>query len=149
MNKDDFKHISYNPDTGLFFSITNIEKPIGCSNKGGYVVFRINQKIYYAHRVAYFLIHGELPKVIDHINGIRSDNRIQNLRPATHQTNCHNRKASGVTTPKQTKKFAAAITVNRKRKHIGYFNSREEAHQAYLAAKKILHPTSPEHLFVV
>lgn len=148
MNKNDFKHINYNPDTGLFYCITNLEKPIGAINKSGYVVFRVGKKIYYAHRVAYFLCHGEIPKMVDHINGIKNDNRIKNLRLATAEINCHNRKASGVTKPKQTKKFAAAITVNKKRKHLGYFNSKDEAHQAYLAAKKLFHPTSPEHLLV-
>lgn len=146
MNKSDFKHLNYNPDTGLFFSITNIEKPIGARNKGGYIVFKVNGKLFYAHRVAYFLCYGEVPHMIDHINGIKHDNRIKNLRLATDEVNCHNRKASGVTKPKQTKRFAAAITINKKRKHLGYFDSREEAHQAYLEAKKIYHPSAPEHL---
>ena len=83
VNKDDFKHVNYNPDTGLFFSITNIEKPIGTRNRGGYIVFRVNGKLLYAHRVAFFLVHGVVPKIIDHINRDPSDNRIKNLREAT------------------------------------------------------------------
>ena len=149
MNKKDFNNINYNPETGLFYSITNIEKPIGTINKGGYVVFRANGKLHYAHRVAYFLCYGDVPYMVDHINGIKHDNRIKNLRLATDQINCHNRKASGVTKPKQTKKFAASITVNKIRKHLGYFNTQDEAHQAYLAAKRIHHPSAPDCLFAV
>ena len=149
MNKDNFKHVNYNPDTGLFFSIIDITKPIGTVNAGGYVVFKISGKLYYAHRVAYFLYYGHVPYMVDHINGIKHDNRIKNLRLATDAINCHNRKATGVTTPKQTKKFAAAITINKQKKHLGYFNSREEAHQAYLEAKRIYHPSAPEHLLAV
>lgn len=149
MNKDDFKHVSYNPDTGLFFSIVDITKPIGTVNAGGYVVFKVNGKLYYAHRVAYFLCYGDVPYMVDHINGVKHDNRIKNLRLATDEINCHNRKATGVTSPKQTKKFAAAITVNKKRKHLGYFFTKEEAHIAYVEAKKIYHPTAPESLFAV
>jgi len=142
MNKDDFKHINYNPDTGLFFSITNIEIPIGTRNKDGYIVFRVNGKLLYAHRVAFFLINEFLPKMVDHINRKRCDNRICNLRSANPIINSQNRYVIGITKPKQTKKWSAAITVNYKRKHLGYFDTPEQAHQAYLAAKKIYHPSA-------
>lgn len=144
MNKNDFKHVSYNPDTGLFFSIIDITKPIGTANADGYIVFRVNSKLYYAHRVAWFLCYGEIPSgVVDHINRVKSDNRLVNLRVVTQSENCQNRTAKGITKPKQTKKWAASIMVNRKRKHIGYFDTPEQAHQAYIEAKKIYHPTAP------
>ena len=142
MNKDDFKHINYNPDTGLFFAITNIEKPIGTRNKDGYIVFRANKKLFYAHRVAFFLINGFVPKIIDHINRNPSDNRIVNLREATATLNAQNKVFKGVTKPKHTKKWAAAITCNRKRLHLGYFDSAEQAHEAYILAKQKYHPNA-------
>jgi len=142
VNKDDFKHINYNPDTGLFFSITNIENPIGTRNKDGYIVFRVNGKLLYAHRVAFFLAYGFLPKMVDHINRNRSDNRIANLREANPTLNAQNSAGFGFTKPKQTKKWAASITCNRKRIHLGYFNSAEQAHEAYLAAKQKYHPNA-------
>ena len=142
MNKDDFKHINYNPDTGLFFCITNIEVPIGTRNKNGYIVFRVNGKLLYAHRVAFFLVNNVLPKMVDHINRNRSDNRICNLRVADPILNSQNKYAKGIAKPKQTKKWSAGITVNYKRKHLGYFDTPEEAHQAYLEAKKIYHPNA-------
>jgi len=142
MNKDDFKHINYNPDTGLFFSITNIETPIGTINKSGYVIFRVNGKLLYAHRVAFFLMHGFLPKMVDHINRNRSDNRLANLREADAKLNSENSKGYGVTKPKHTKKWASSITNNRKRIHLGYFDTAEEANKAYLLAKQKYHPNA-------
>ena len=140
MNKDDFKHVNYNPDTGLFFSITNIEKPIGTRNRDGYIVFKVNGKLFYAHRVAFFL--GVVPKMIDHINRNPSDNRIKNLREATTILNAQNKVFQGVTKPKHTKKWAASITCNRKRMHLGYFDSAEQAHEAYILAKQKYHPNA-------
>ena len=142
MNKDDFKHVNYNPDTGLFFSITNIEKPIGTRNRDGYIVFKVNGKLFYAHRVAFFLVHGVVPKMIDHINRNPSDNRIKNLREATTILNAQNKVFQGVTKPKHTKKWAASITCNRKRMHLGYFDSAEQAHEAYILAKQKYHPNA-------
>lgn len=142
MNKDDFKHITYNPDTGLFFSKTNIEMPIGTINAGGYVVFRANGKLVYGHRVAFFLMNGYLPKMVDHINRNRSDNRSANLREADAKLNAENCKGYGVTKPKHTKKWASSITNNRKRIHLGYFDSAEEANKAYLLAKQKYHPNA-------
>jgi len=143
MNKDDFKQVSYNPDTGLFFGITNITKPIGTVNANGYLVFKVNGKLHYAHRVAFFLMNGFLPKMVDHINGKKTDNRIANLRAADASINGQNRRPKGVTKHKGSNKWIASIMVNYKRKHIGYFDTPELAHQAYLEAKKIHHPTAP------
>ena len=142
VNKDDFKHVNYNPDTGLFFSITNIEVPIGTCNKDGYIVFRVNKKLLYAHRVAFFLMHGFVPKMVDHINRNKSDNRIKNLREATTTLNAQNKVFQGVTKPKHTKKWSASITCNRKRMHLGYFDSAEQAHEAYILAKQKYHPNA-------
>ncbi len=142
MNKNDFKHISYNPDTGLFCSITNIDKPIGTRSKNGYIVFRVNGKLLYAHRVAFFLVHGFAPKMVDHINRNRSDNRIANLREADPTLNAQNSAGFGFTKPKNTKKWAASITCNRKRIHLGYFDSANQAHEAYILAKQKYHPNA-------
>jgi HNH endonuclease/AP2 domain len=142
MNIADFKHLNYNPDTGLFFSNTNIEMPIGTRNKHGYVVFKVNGKLFYAHRIAFFLIHGFVPKIVDHINRNKSDNRIKNLREVTARLNSQNTVAQGITKPKHTKKWVAAITCNRKRIHLGYFDSAEQAHKAYILAKQKYHPNA-------
>ncbi len=158
MSNIDFSDLIYDPETGFFYRTKNPFKQIGHTNKIGYVVFSYKGKSCYAHRIAWQIIYGFVPpKHIDHINRVKNDNRICNLRLADDLINNRNRsdanknnKSSGllgVTKPKHTKKWAACIFVDRKRKHIGYFDTAEQAHQAYIEAKKIWHPTSP-HLSV-
>lgn len=106
---------------------------------------------YTAHRVIWALVHGEWPpEDIDHINGDRADNRIENLRAVSRGENGRNRgrdrrNASGVTgvfhlAPDDV--WVAHITVDRKRKHIGRFKDRDEAIRARQAAEAALgfHP---------
>lgn len=154
MSKIDFTDLIYDFETGFFYRAKNPTKKIGCVAKTGYIVFSHQKKIKYAHRVAWAMFYGEEPKKhIDHINRIKTDNRIANLRLADDQINNRNRGSAnhnnmscgflGVTKPKHTKKWSAAITVDYKRIHIGYYDTPEEAHKAYIEAKKHYHPTSP------
>jgi hypothetical protein len=136
MNIEDFSELIYNADTGIFYRKAKPQEAIGTINKSGYVVFRVKDKLLYAHRVAFFLVHGFLPKMVDHINRNRSDNRSANLREANAKLNAENSKGYGVTKPKHTKKWASSITNNRKRIHLGYFDSAEEANKVYLLAKQ-------------
>ena len=81
-----------------------------------------------------------LEEVIDHRDGNPSNNRIENLRVTTHQGNMWNQvRAKGYSWHEQTKKWMAQIKVNGKTINLGYFDTEEEAHQAYLDAKKIHH----------
>ena len=159
MSNIDFNELIYNADTGVFYRTKTPNKPIGCIGKNGYVVFRYKGKIRYAHRIAWNIVYGqEPPKYIDHINRIKTDNRICNLRLADNTINNRNRATAnsnniscgllGVAKPKHTHKWSSSITVNYKRKHLGYYDTAEEAHIAYIEAKKIYHPTSP-HLLAV
>ena len=146
MNNFDFtefnRRFSYCPDTGILTRLKT-QKPSGTRNKSGYITIHCLRKNFYAHRVAWYLTHGEFPNgIIDHINGDKADNRLINLRVADFAMNGHNRVVSGVTKPKHTKKWVASITVNYKRKHLGYFDTPELAHQAYVEAKKVYHPTA-------
>jgi hypothetical protein len=94
------------------------------------------------------MVNGPIPTPhIDHINGIKSDNRIQNLRPATVSENHQNRRGvvassglMGVSWSKKDKLWIASIKVNKVQIRLGYFRDPEEAHQAYLRAKAIHHP---------
>jgi len=76
---------------------------------------------------------------IDHINGDKSNNSIENLRIVTNQQNTFNQKAKGYTWNIHAKKWMARIHLDGKSKHLGLFESEEEARDAYLKAKEIFH----------
>ena len=77
---------------------------------------------------------------VDHINGVRHDNRLENLRLVTHQQNQHNRtKAIGYSWSKCHNKWQAQIKLNYRQIHLGYFELEKKAHEAYLEAKLIHH----------
>ena len=86
------KLLSYNTDTGEFrWRVTRrgaarAGSVAGCVRHDGYVRIAIDGKRYLAHRLAWLYVHGELVPELDHANGVRSDNRLDNLRPATRIT---------------------------------------------------------------
>lgn len=144
-----FEVVAYDCATGDFIRKSN-GLPVGSINKLGYCVIRIDNRLYAAHRLAWLYAHGKWPDgVIDHINGERSDNRIENLRDITKAENHQNIKRAqsnnksgylGVSYNVKRKHFIAQIVVGGKLKYIGSFNSPELAHQAYLIKKRQLHP---------
>lgn len=133
--------IEYNPATGLLHwkrDRSNVKagsragNPIG---NRGYVAFHFNGRKHYAHRVAWLLARGPIPAGcdIDHINGDRSDNRIDNLRLATRGQNlCNGRargKASrfkGVSYHAQRGRWRAFVNA----RHLGLFDNEEDAARA-------------------
>ena len=91
---------------------------------------------------------GKLPKDhINYINGIPNDNKWYNLREATQSENMQNyvtaNKFMGATWYKEKQKWRGRIRVDGKEKHLGYFNSPELAHAAYLTAKAKYHTFQP------
>jgi hypothetical protein len=94
-----------------------------------------------SHRLAWYLHYGHLPiNFIDHIDGNPSNNKIENLRDVTAQQNQWNQtKAKGYCWSKFANKFQAQIKINRKVKFLGYFQTEQEARNAYLKAKEIYH----------
>lgn len=103
--------------------------------KNGYKKVKVNGKEYLVHRVIFFMFNNYLPNELDHINGIKTDNRIKNLRPATRQQNQANRNGRSKTGMKGVyeyrKKYLSQITVNRKNIHLGCFLTKEDAAHAY------------------
>ena len=91
--------VSYDPLTGLFTHKVGRLKgqEAGTVNGRGYVDIKLRQKIYQAHRLAWFYTYGEWPKLeIDHKNRIRTDNKIDNLRDVSHQVNSMNKEKKNV-----------------------------------------------------
>jgi hypothetical protein len=150
--------LHYDPETGLFtwlVSTSNCVKvgDVAGSVSHGYRIIKIDGKKYGAHRLAFLYITGNLPENdTDHINGIRDDNRWCNLREATRAENMQNKapykagtsKYPGVYWHKQRQKWVAQITINGKQKHIGLFETEEEAYSAYCAAKAEHHKFQPQ-----
>jgi hypothetical protein len=83
--------ISYNELTGEFFNRKSGKK-LTAKNRGGYLVMSYKKKSYLCHRLAWLYVYGSYPKnVIDHINRVRDDNRISNLRDVTYTQNALNK----------------------------------------------------------
>jgi len=135
--------ITCNINTGIIYDINN--EIIGAKNEKGYIqiLFRYNNKQFKlrAHQFIWFCKYGEYDKElnIDHINGIKDDNRIENLRLTTHSENMQNTKRKGYYFDKRSKSWYSRIQVNKKVIPLGYFKNEYDARQAYLNAKLIYH----------
>lgn len=113
----------------------------------GYVLLKFEQKRYSAHRIIFYMTHGYCPEYIDHIDGNRSNNRIENLRPATQVQNLSNRTMSSNNTSgvknvswnKARKLWEAEIGYNHKRKKLGYFESLDLAEEFVDLARQLVH----------
>ena len=116
-----------------------IGQEVGYLTKIGYRQITLFYKPYYSHRIIYLMHNGHLPEQVDHINGDRSDNRIENLRECTNSQNSRNRGSSrnntsgykGVSFSKNNKKWIAQITFNRRLIYLGYTDTKEEAALLY------------------
>lgn len=111
----------------------------GCVHHSGYRVIKINNTIYAAHRLIWIYHNGSIDEnlQIDHINGIKTDNNINNLRLVSAQSNCYNRSrlnAKGYSWNKQTNKWQASIYLNGILKYLGSFIHEQDARSAYLLA---------------
>lgn len=145
--------LRYEPDTGDFYwryPQSNFHKggKAGALDQSGYTFIMIKRKRYLAHRLAWFVSHGEWPAAeIDHINGEKTDNRIGNLRLATRSQNGRNTSMSplntsgykGVTWRAARQKWVASIMVHRKWHYLGGFDRIEDAAKAYESAAERLH----------
>lgn len=136
-------YLKYNETKGEFTWIKRPNKNIhlhtraGTKNSAGYRVISLFGKRYLEHRLAWFYVHGEMPKhEIDHINQIRDDNRISNLRQVTRSENQRNktRKDSrvdevGIWWCRRRKRYIAEITLNGKKVYQKSFTDIDEAIQ--------------------
>lgn len=133
----------YSPDTG---QILRNGVPNGTLRKDGYIVCWYNGRLEYAHKLAYILQGLEPPEMVDHANGVRSDNRWVNLRRATNMLNQYNRRGvskqgykKGAYYNKQAKVWYSLIRYDGKREYLGHFPSEDAAHAAYIKRSKEVH----------
>lgn len=149
--------LSYDPDTGIFrWAIARRRIVIGAIagnlNDQGYRTICVDGKTYKAHRLAWLYVHGEWPAFqLDHRYGIRDDNRISELREATHAQNQQNRglnrnntsRHPGVSWDAERGKWKVSISVSGVEKKIGRFKDINEAIVARAKAKAEYHSFQP------
>ncbi|ASK88496.1 HNH endonuclease signature motif containing protein [Sphingorhabdus sp. SMR4y] len=126
---------------------------LNCQDKSGYRHGRVNRKKVYAHRAAWEIFHGSPPEnQIDHINGVRNDNRIANLRDVTCSQNLQNAKlrtsnssgCTGVSFNGQLQKWETYIIVDSKQIRLGMFADFDDAVAARKKAERV-HGFHPNH----
>lgn len=143
------KILSYNENTGVFTWIkanaaqTKIGDEAGWRHHGGYIAIGINGNAYLAHRLAWFYVYNYWPKEhIDHINHVRDDNRIVNLRESNYKINMKNKseyktnrsRVTGVCWHKRDKVWQAKIKTKGRHIYLGGFKDKFEAICARMSA---------------
>ncbi len=155
------EYIAYDPHTGQMHwkkrpavhTPVRVGDPAFSANHSkGYKRGNFLGRLLFAHRVVWAMHHGDWPEQIDHINGDRADNRIENLRRADPVTNGRNKRlldsntsgAVGVNWSGVCQKWAASICVNKRQVHLGTFENKDDAIAARKAAE-ITHGFHPNH----
>jgi len=148
----------FNYKDGVLYNKINRKKArvgevSGTVSDKGYRKIAVLGNIYRSHRLIYLMHHGDLPSAIDHIDGNKLNNRIENLRKCTQSQNCYNSKmrkdnsagVKGVYWSRGHKKYATHITAKGKRMYLGYFDDKEVAAQVVRIKRLELHGEFANH----
>ena len=149
--------LAYDENTGSFTWARDwYRRPFGSSagskNTTGHIQISIDSRLYLAHRLAWLYTYGNWPEgVLDHINRVKDDNRICNIRQVTSSENCQNTSIyknntsghRGISWRKARGKWAASIKSNNQIHHLGFFTKLDDAKNAYIAAASKLHTCNP------
>jgi hypothetical protein len=120
----------------------------GCFHKGsGYIHVKIKAKAYKAHRLVFLYHHGYMPECVDHIDGDKTNNKIENLRAATKEENCRNQKVrstnksgyKGVKWVEHCKKWQVEVCKNYKQLRFGMYEDLELAGLVAIEATELIH----------
>jgi hypothetical protein len=144
---------AYCPISGVFTRLVGVKGhargQAGCRRASGYRQIRILGRNYYEHRLAWLFMTGVWPKEIDHIDGDRANNAWNNLRVVNRSQNKQNMKrptalnrVGRLGVSRVGKRFRAQIAVNGRKIGLGVFASAALAEEAYLAAKRVYHPSA-------
>jgi len=155
------ERLHYDPETGVFTWLWRAGNepwvgqwngrfagaPAGSIDAKGYLTIKLDGRTYKAHHLAWLYVTGVLPKLVDHVDRVRNNNRWRNLRLATSAEQARNRPASsrsmsgvkGVSQRPDTGRWWARIYVARRMHSLGVYDSLDEAQAAYAAAAKNLH----------
>lgn len=148
--------LDYDPETGIwrwkhrqdvavYINTRDVGRIAGSTNKpNGYIYICVDYDQWLAHRLAFIYMTGKCPRCVDHINGIRADNRWRNLRSATIPQNTWNSKKRrdnttghrGVYWVPSIKRWRSIIQANRRIYNLGYFKTKEAAIDAYCRKAK-------------
>lgn len=163
ITQDELKQLlEYNPDTGEFtwrerpsrFSKRKAGDRAGCLDKQwGYRVWKHNSTMYREHRLVFLYTEGSYPKVVDHINRNKQDNRLCNLRIAEHAQNSWNCSkhadnisgVKGVSWDKSNNNWKAKFVVRGKTINVGNFSCKEKAAEAVRVARELHHGEFANH----
>lgn len=124
------------------------DRKVGSKTDAGYIITGLNGKYIYVHRLIWLWHTGKHPEFeLDHIDCVKDNNRIENLREASRLENSCNKKLrkdstsgfKGVSWHKRVKQWQARVCFNKKRHHLGYFDTPEEASAAYELHAQQLH----------
>lgn len=157
ITQERLRELFYYEDGNLYWKeVTGRRKPgpLGSLNKSnGYMQHMIDGNLCLMHRLIFMHQYGVLPEFVDHIDGDRTNNRIENLRSATRTENALNRKrpahsksgVKGVYWDKIAQRWVARIKLNYQQLHVGAFTSLEEAKRAIEKAREELHGRYARH----
>ena len=136
--------LEYNPETGIFVFVCDFNKysfgDVAGLSSHGYLRVSIKGLKYRLHRLAFLYMNGKIPNCdVDHINGLKHDNRWSNLRKCTKSQNSMNIKIrsdnksgyKGVAWHTRAGKWVVTIAINKKNKHLGLFKCKHEAAKIY------------------
>lgn len=150
--------LDYDATTGVFKwrigrrRVARAGSVAGTQDSDGYIKIRISGRAYKAHRLAWFYVNGVWPTLeLDHINQVKTDNRISNLREVSRSENNQNKLTQrtnssgyrGVSRHKRGDQWQARIKLNGKERYLGIFDTPEQASAAYEAAAAELHSHRP------